>query len=87
MVESYQLDSGGSAAHFDFYRFDDPREWLDAGLREVYAGPGLKLAEWPDKVGALLPTPDLRLELQPGDDTRRTLTALAFTPRGCALLA
>ena len=26
--------------HFDFYRFDDPREWEDAGFRDVFAEPG-----------------------------------------------
>ena len=31
---------------FDFYRFDDPREWEDAGFRDIFASPGLKLAEW-----------------------------------------
>ena len=28
------------SAHFDFYRFDDPREWEDAGFRDVFAEPG-----------------------------------------------
>ncbi len=30
-----------------FYRFNDPREWDDAGFRDVFGAPGLKLAEWP----------------------------------------
>jgi N-acetylmuramoyl-L-alanine amidase len=38
--------------HFDFYRFDDPREWEDAGFRDMFASPGLKLAEWPEKAAA-----------------------------------
>ena len=32
--------------HFDFYRFDDPREWEDAGFRDIFANPGLKVAEF-----------------------------------------
>ena len=87
LMEPYRLADGGSAAHFDFYRFDDPREWLDAGLREVYAAPGLKIAEWPDKAGDLLPVPDLRLVIAAGDDEARTVTVQALTPRGLALLA
>ncbi len=51
-------------SHFDFYRFDDPREWVDAGLREVFARAGLKLVEWPERAEPLLPPPDLRLHLQ-----------------------
>ena len=27
--------------HFDFYRFDDPQEFEDAGFRDVFASPGL----------------------------------------------
>ena len=48
LLEPYELP-GLHASHLDFYRFDDPREWVDAGLREVFEQPGLKLVEWPDK--------------------------------------
>ena len=27
--------------HFDFYRFDDPREWEDAGFLDIFANPCL----------------------------------------------
>jgi tRNA threonylcarbamoyladenosine biosynthesis protein TsaE len=85
-------------AHLDFYRFSDPREWEDAGLRDVFAQPGLKLAEWPERVQGWLPPPDLRLRIAPvseersepsgegfGDDAREVL-AQALTPRGLDLL-
>ena len=87
VMEPYPLGGGGEAAHFDFYRFNDPREWLDAGFRDVFSRPGLKLAEWPDKVAGLLPLPDLRLCLLVLDDDRRRLQAEALTPLGQALLA
>ena len=74
-------------SHFDFYRFNDPREWADAGFRDVFAAPGLKLAEWPEKAAGVLPTPDLRLHLAPQDDGSRTVSAQALTPLGQALLA
>ena len=86
VMEPYLLADGSEAAHFDFYRFSDPREWLDAGFREVFARPGLKLAEWPAHAAGLLPVPDLRLEIAP-DDTLRTVTLLAHTALGKALLA
>jgi len=86
LLEPYDLPSM-AASHLDFYRFDDPREWLDAGLREVFAAPGLKLAEWPDKAGTLLPVPDLALQIEPRDDGGRNVTVHAFTPRGVELLA
>ena len=49
--------------HFDFYRFDDAQEWEDAGFRDVFASPGLKLAEWPEKAEGLLPPADLRIDI------------------------
>jgi tRNA threonylcarbamoyladenosine biosynthesis protein TsaE len=52
-------------AHLDFYRFADPREWEEAGLRDVFARPGLKLAEWPDRAQGWLPQPDLQLCIEP----------------------
>lgn len=86
VMEPYTLADGGAVAHFDFYRFGDPREWLDAGFRDVFSQPGLKLCEWPDKAEGLLPVPDLRLHLSPLDDDQRQLQAEACTPRGQALL-
>ena len=68
--------------HFDFYRFDDPREWEDAGFRDLFASPGLKLVEWPDKAGDTLPTPDLSLHLHTQDDDSRQVSLSAHTPTG-----
>ena len=85
LLEPYELP-GLQVSHLDFYRFDDPREWIDAGLREVFEQPGLKLVEWPDKAGALLPLPDLRLQIEPLDDGRRVVAVHAFTARGVELL-
>jgi tRNA threonylcarbamoyladenosine biosynthesis protein TsaE len=86
VVEPYELP-GLDAWHFDFYRFDDEREWEDAGFRDIFATPGLKLAEWPDKAGALLPTADIDLHIALGEDGVRTVTLRPNTPRGAELLA
>lgn len=86
LLEPYDLP-GLHASHLDFYRFDDPHEWVDAGLREVFEQPGLKLVEWPDKAGALLPVADLRLCITPRDDGTRDVAVHAQTPRGVELLA
>ncbi len=89
VMEPYALPdpAGLQISHFDFYRFNDPREWLDAGFRDVFAEPGLKLAEWPDKAAGLLPVPDLRLHIDPGADDDRAVRMDAFTSRGLELLA
>ena len=86
VLEPYSLP-GLEISHFDFYRFADPREWADAGFRDVFAAPGLKLAEWPQKAEPLLPLPDLRMEIEVIDDTQRKVTLQALTPRGVQLLA
>jgi tRNA threonylcarbamoyladenosine biosynthesis protein TsaE len=90
VVEPYEVQVDGQAlaiSHFDFYRFTDPREWEDAGFRDLFAAPGLKLCEWADKVSPLLPAPDLRLSLQVLDDERRQVRAQAYSPAGQGLLA
>ena len=72
--------------HFDFYRFDDPREWEDAGFRDIFANPGLKVAEWPEKAAALTPPADLAIHIEAIDDTERTVTVQAHTAAGGQLL-
>jgi tRNA threonylcarbamoyladenosine biosynthesis protein TsaE len=85
VVEPYLLP-GLAVSHFDFYRFDDAREWEDAGFRDIFAAPGLKLVEWPEKAAAVLPLADLALRIEPQDDDSRRVHAAAHTERGRALL-
>ncbi len=95
LLEPYVLPSSGgrpeiALAHCDFFRFEDPREWDDAGLREVFGHPGLRIVEWPSKVGDLIGPVDLALEIThpsgAADDTRR-VEATARTAAGAAWLA
>lgn len=62
LVELYSF-SRLDLYHFDFYRFDDPREWEEAGFREAFGGNGVCLVEWPEKAAGQLPLPDLRIHL------------------------
>ena len=66
VLEPYELP-GLAISHFDFYRFSDAREWADAGFRDVYSTPGLKLAEWPENAAGMLPPADLRIQIEPQD--------------------
>jgi tRNA threonylcarbamoyladenosine biosynthesis protein TsaE len=94
VMEAYDVAEPPQAtvSHFDFYRFDDAHEWVDAGFRDVFASPGLKLMEWPEKAAAFLPTPDLLLTLEPdatsdtASDTARQVTVHALTEHGRRLL-
>jgi len=85
VMEPYELP-GLAISHFDFYRFGDPREWEDAGFRDVFGRPGLKLAEWPEKAAGVLPTPDLRVDIEPTGATLRDVTFTACTSVGEDLL-
>jgi tRNA threonylcarbamoyladenosine biosynthesis protein TsaE len=85
VVEPYELPAL-NVWHFDFYRFSDPREWEDAGFRDIFASPGLKLAEWPDKAAGFIPKADLIIHLEAMDDDVRAVVLTAQTPTGCTLL-
>ncbi|WP_294764830.1 tRNA (adenosine(37)-N6)-threonylcarbamoyltransferase complex ATPase subunit type 1 TsaE [uncultured Rhodoferax sp.] len=85
VVEPYALDAL-DIWHFDFYRFNDPREWEEAGFRDIFASPGLKLAEWPEKAASVLPVADVDLHIRTQDDDSRQVTLHAHTATGQALL-
>ncbi len=85
VVEPYELPEL-NIWHFDFYRFGDAREWEDAGFRDIFASPGLKLAEWPEKAAQVLPVIDLDITLTNRADGARQVTLAANTPAGAALL-
>lgn len=74
LLESYAL-SAGLFHHFDFYRFESPEEFLEAGLDEYFGQDAVCLVEWPEKAAAYLPPADLTLELihQPQGRTARLI--------------
>ena len=62
LVEVYAV-SRLDLHHFDFYRFHDPREWIDAGFRESFNGRTVGLIDWPERAGGLLPPADVEIDL------------------------
>jgi len=84
VVESYALPAF-AAWHLDFYRFNDPQEFEDAGLRDIFVSSGLKLVEWPDKADGHLPAADWQLHLSSAGDTRRTVQLRGHSARGAQL--
>ena len=85
LMEPYEVP-GRRIWHFDFYRFNDPQEWEDAGFRDVFGSRGLKLVEWPEKAAGLLPPPDLVIGIEPQEDERRSVQFSAHTALGRGLL-
>jgi len=67
--------------HFDFYRFESPQEFLDAGFDEYFNEHAVCLVEWPDRAQGCVPAPDLRLCLHHAGSGRR-LEAVASTAKG-----
>lgn len=90
VVEPYEVQQAGGPplriSHFDFYRFSDPREWEDAGFRELFSSPGLKLSEWPGNAAPALPPPDVRVRIEVLADDSRQVELQALTPRGVELI-
>jgi tRNA threonylcarbamoyladenosine biosynthesis protein TsaE len=85
VVEPYELPDL-NVWHFDFYRFSDPREWADAGFRDIFVSPGLKLAEWPEKAAGCVPLADLVLQLEVQEDASRRVRLTAHTKLGASLM-
>lgn len=85
IVESYELPQS-TIWHCDFYRFSNPREWEDAGFRDIFAGPGLKLAEWPENAAKVLPVADWDFHIAMGQEEVREVCITANTPLGASLL-
>jgi len=80
LLESYKISSL-YFYHFDFYRFSDPREWLDAGFRDLLRDDAVVLVEWPERAGDILPLPDLQIALAYAGQGRDAALS-AHTARG-----
>ncbi|MDP2744073.1 MAG: tRNA (adenosine(37)-N6)-threonylcarbamoyltransferase complex ATPase subunit type 1 TsaE [Dehalococcoidia bacterium] len=57
--------------HMDLYRLDREAEMLDLGLESYFAGAGLCVVEWAEKLGRLMPEEHLLIAISyRGDRTR-----------------
>jgi len=69
LIEPYVV-SRLNLYHFDFYRFQSPEEYFEAGLDEYFANDGVCLVEWPQKAAPYLAKPDVEASLSPCDGGR-----------------
>ncbi len=83
LAETYDLP-GFELYHFDLYRMHDPREWLDAGFRDI-GERAVSLIEWPDKAAGWLPSPDVIVRLKIAGEGREALCE-AVSPKGARYL-
>ncbi len=83
LVELYEV-SRLHLHHFDFYRFHDPREWIDAGFRESFNGRNVSLIEWPEKAAGSVPPADVEITLAPSDSGRNaSFTSSSLAGQKC----
>ena len=79
--------------HFDLYRMQSPKEWVEVGLLEHFTqsdDPTLCIIEWPEKAEHTLPTMDLAITLIHPDENEselaRTVEIQAKTRKGESVL-
>jgi tRNA threonylcarbamoyladenosine biosynthesis protein TsaE len=63
--------------HFDAYRLPKPDAFADLGVEEYFAGAGVCLIEWADRVDSILPADRLRIAIEPLGQTNRRFTLTA----------
>ncbi len=71
--------------HFDFYRFNNPEEFDDAGLGEYFRDDAVCLVEWPVKAAGHVPPADISLVFHFSDSGRK-LEVVAGSEEGSRCL-
>jgi tRNA threonylcarbamoyladenosine biosynthesis protein TsaE len=86
LVEVYEV-SRLYLYHFDFYRLESSRDWIDAGFLEYFGGNSICLVEWPEKAAGTLPPADIDIHLwlvaAPAAGREVLLTATSDAGRRC----
>ena len=84
LVETYSV-LGVTFNHFDFYRFETPEEFDEAGFRDLFGPEQICATEWSSKAQPYVPNADVRIMLTV-DGLGRQATLQALTPIGHTLL-
>jgi tRNA threonylcarbamoyladenosine biosynthesis protein TsaE len=61
LVQAYETPGGAEIWHFDLWRLSGPEGLVELGWDETEQK--ILLVEWPDRLGALTPSPALRITL------------------------
>lgn len=85
LLESYRVGDL-NLAHFDLYRLESPDAFTEAGFDDLFAGPGIRFVEWPDRAGNRMPTADWCLALTDAPEGGRQMSIEALSPLGATLL-
>ena len=73
IINEYKSSRGFSIYHFDFYRINKLQEAYDIGTEDYFAGSGLCLIEWPEKIEEILPEDHIKVTITTKPDLSRTI--------------
>lgn len=73
LINEYSSNRGFPIYHFDFYRINKLSEACDIGAEEYFAGNGLCLIEWPEKIEEILPEDVIKVTITTNQDLSRTV--------------
>ena len=75
IIHEYPRANAPPIVHIDGYRLSErPREWMEIGIPELLAGPGVKFIEWPKREFEEYETSHIEIELRVLDDGAREIT-------------
>jgi len=74
IVHEYPRPGADPIIHIDGYRLSEhPREWMEIGIPELLAGPGVKLIEWPKRQFAEFEEQHIEVTITVEGDGSRTI--------------
>ncbi|MEA2572369.1 MAG: tRNA threonylcarbamoyladenosine biosynthesis protein TsaE [Acidobacteriota bacterium] len=80
IVHEYPTGSGAPIIHIDGYRLsNNRREWLEIGIPELLAGPGVKLIEWPKREFEEFEEGHVEVTIRVLDDGSREINVSQFS--------
>ncbi len=74
IINEYRSSRGFPIYHFDFYRINRLQEAFDIGTEDYFAGSGLCLIEWPEKIAEILPEDCIKVSITTNPDLSRTVS-------------
>lgn len=72
--------------HFDAYRLNSAAEFAELGVSEYFAGEGVCLVEWADRVMSILPAERLEIEIEVTSSASRRFLIRAMGERYAELV-
>lgn len=79
IINEYRSNRGFPIYHFDFYRINKLQEAYDIGTEDYFAGDGLCLIEWPEKIAEILPQDCISVSITTNEDLSRSVQI--FSPK------